>query len=68
MGGCAVANNYSILYDSHRITKVNFKYSQRLQRESCKDDVGNLQPYMRSNYEHNKIINIYFYVLKIILE
>lgn len=44
------------LYDSNRITKVNFKYSKRLQRESCKDGVGNLLSYMPSNYEHNSCV------------
>jgi hypothetical protein len=44
------------LYDSSRITKVNFKYSKRLQRESFKDDMGNLHSYMPNNYEHNSCV------------
>ena len=44
------------LYDSGRITKVNFKYSKRLQRESFKDDAGNLHSYMPSNYEHSSCV------------
>ena len=44
------------LYDSSRITKVNFKYSKRLQRESFKDDDGNLHSYMPNNYEHNSCV------------
>jgi hypothetical protein len=44
------------LYDSSRISKVNFKYSKRLQRESFKDDVSNLHSYMPNNYEHNSCV------------
>jgi len=44
------------LYDSSRISKVNFKYSKRLQRESFKDDEGNLHSYMPNNYEHNSCV------------
>jgi hypothetical protein len=44
------------LYDSSRISKVNFKYSKRLQRESFKDDDGNLHSYMPNNYEHNSCV------------
>jgi hypothetical protein len=38
------------------ISKVNFKYSKRLQRESFKDDEGNLHSYMPNNYEHNSCV------------
>ena len=44
------------LYDSSRISKVNFKYSKRLQRESFKDDEGSLHSYMPNNYEHNSCV------------
>ena len=45
------------LYDSSRITKVNFKYSKRLQRESFKDDVGDFHSYMPSSYDNNSCIS-----------
>jgi hypothetical protein len=45
------------LYDSSRITKVNFKYSKRLQRESFKDDVGNFHSYMPSSYDNSSCIS-----------
>jgi hypothetical protein len=44
------------LYDSNRITKVNFKYSKRLQRESFKDDEGGLHSFMPSDYENNSCV------------
>lgn len=44
------------LYDSNRITKVNFKYSKRLQRESFKDDEGALHSFMPSDYENNSCV------------
>jgi|UniRef100_A0A6C0LVJ7 hypothetical protein len=45
------------LYDSSRITKVNFKYSKRLQRESFKDDVGKFHSYMPGSYDNNSCIS-----------
>jgi hypothetical protein len=45
------------LYDSSRITKVNFKYSKRLQRESFKDDIGNFHSYMPGSYDNNSCIS-----------
>jgi alpha 1,2-mannosyltransferase len=44
------------LYDSSRITKVNFKYSKRLQRESFKDDNGALHSFMPNDYENNSCV------------
>ena len=44
------------LYDSSRITKVNFKYSKRLQRESFKDDDGALHSFMPNDYENNSCV------------
>ena len=44
------------LYDSSRITKVNFKYSKRLQRESFKDDEGKLHSFMPSDYDNNSCV------------
>ena len=44
------------LYDSSRITKVNFKYSKRLQRESFKDDYGALHSFMPNDYENNSCV------------
>jgi hypothetical protein len=44
------------LYDSSRITKLNFKYSKRLQRESFKDDYGKLHSYMPNEYSHNSCV------------
>jgi hypothetical protein len=45
------------LYDSSRISKVNFKYSKRLQRESFKDDVGKFHSYMPGSYDNNSCIS-----------
>lgn len=44
------------LYDSNRITKVNFKYSKRLQREAFKDDEGNLHSFMPNDYDNNSCV------------
>jgi hypothetical protein len=44
------------LYDNTRITKVNFKYSKRLQRESFKDDEGKLHSFMPSDYDNNSCV------------
>ena len=44
------------LYDSSRITKVNFKYSKRLQREAFKDDNGALHSFMPNDYENNSCV------------
>ena len=44
------------LYDSSRITKVNFKYSKRLQREAFKDDEGNLHSFMPNDYDNNSCV------------
>jgi hypothetical protein len=44
------------LYDSSRISKVNFKYSKRLQREAFKDDNGALHSFMPNDYENNSCI------------
>jgi hypothetical protein len=45
------------LYDSNRITKVNFKYSKRLQRESFKDDEGTFHSYMPGSYDNSSCIS-----------
>jgi hypothetical protein len=45
------------LYDSSRITKVNFKYSKRLQREAFKDDNGTLHSFMPSDYENSSCVS-----------
>ena len=44
------------LYDSDRITKVNFKYSKRLQREAFKDDKGSLHSFMPNDYNNNSCV------------
>jgi hypothetical protein len=44
------------LYDNTRITKVNFKYSKRLQREAFKDDEGKLHSFMPSDYDNNSCV------------
>ena len=44
------------LYDSSRISKVNFKYSKRLQREAFKDDDGALHSFMPNDYENNSCV------------
>ena len=44
------------LYDSSRISKVNFKYSKRLQREAFKDDNGALHSFMPNDYENNSCV------------
>jgi hypothetical protein len=44
------------LYDSDRITKVNFKYSKRLQREAFKDDKGVLHSFMPNEYDNNSCV------------
>ena len=44
------------LYDNTRITKVNFKYSKRLQREAFKDDEGNLHSFMPNDYDNNSCV------------
>jgi hypothetical protein len=44
------------LYDSDRITKVNFKYSKRLQREAFKDDSGTLHSFMPNEYDNNSCV------------
>jgi len=44
------------LYDHNRITKVNFKYSKRLQRESFKDDEGALHSFMPNDYQNNSCV------------
>jgi hypothetical protein len=44
------------LYDSERITKVNFKYSKRLQREAFKDDTGSLHSFMPNDYDNNSCV------------
>jgi hypothetical protein len=44
------------LYDSTRISKVNFKYSKRLQRESFKDDEGELHSFMPNDYQNNSCV------------
>jgi hypothetical protein len=44
------------LYDNTRITKVNFKYSKRLQREAFKDDEGRLHSFMPSDYDNNSCV------------
>jgi hypothetical protein len=44
------------LYDNTRITKVNFKYSKRLQREAFKDDEGKLHSFMPSDYDNSSCV------------
>jgi hypothetical protein len=44
------------LYDSSRISKVNFKYSKRLQREAFKDDNGALHSFMPNDYENSSCV------------
>jgi alpha 1,2-mannosyltransferase len=44
------------LYDSDRITKVNFKYSKRLQREVFIDDKGSLHSFMPNDYDNNSCV------------
>ena len=39
------------------MTKLDFKYSKRLQRESFKDDEGTYHSYMPGNYEENSCIS-----------
>lgn len=45
------------LYDNNKMTKLDFKYSKRLQRESFKDDEGTYHSYMPGNYEENSCIS-----------
>jgi hypothetical protein len=44
------------LYDNTRITKVNFKYSKRLQREAFKDDEGKLHSFMPGDYDNSSCV------------
>ena len=45
------------LYDKDKLSKLEFKYSKRLQRESFKDDEGNYHSYMPGNYSENSCIS-----------
>jgi hypothetical protein len=45
------------LYDNNRMTKLDFKYSKRLQRESFKDNEGIYHSYMPGNYEESSCIS-----------
>jgi hypothetical protein len=45
------------LYDKDKLSKLEFKYSKRLQRESFKDDEGNYHSYMPGNYAENSCIS-----------
>lgn len=44
------------LLDHTKISKVDFKYSKRLQRESFKDDMGNNHSFMPKTYDNNSCI------------
>jgi len=45
------------LYDKDKLSKLNFKYSKRLQRESFKDDNGKYHSYMPSNYTETSCVS-----------
>ena len=45
------------LYDNDKLSKLEFKYSKRLQRESFKDDEGKFHSYMPSNYNENSCVS-----------
>ena len=45
------------LYDNNKMTKLDFKYSKRLQRESFKDNEGIYHSYMPGNYEESSCIS-----------
>ena len=45
------------LYDKDKLSKLNFKYSKRLQRESFKDDNGEYHSYMPSNYTETSCVS-----------
>lgn len=45
------------LYDNNKMTKLDFKYSKRLQRESFKDNEGNYHSYMPASYSEDSCIS-----------
>ena len=45
------------LYDNNKMTKLDFKYSKRLQRESFKDNDGIYHSYMPSSYSEDSCIS-----------
>ena len=45
------------LYDNNKMTKLDFKYSKRLQRESFKDDEGVYHSYMPNTYSESSCIS-----------
>ena len=45
------------LYDNDKMTKLDFKYSKRLQRESFKDDEGVYHSYMPNTYSESSCIS-----------
>lgn len=45
------------LYDKDKLSKLEFKYSKRLQRESFKDDNGTYHSYMPSNYTDSSCVS-----------
>jgi len=45
------------LYDKDKLSKLEFKYSKRLQRESFKDDEGNYHSYMPGSYTDNSCVS-----------
>jgi alpha 1,2-mannosyltransferase len=45
------------LYDKDKLSKLNFKYSKRLQRESFKDENGEYHSYMPSNYTETSCVS-----------
>lgn len=44
------------LIDHTKISKIDFKYSKRLQRESFKDNAGNIHSFMPKTYDNNSCI------------
>jgi len=45
------------LYDNNKLSKLDFKYSKRLQRESFIDDAGEYHSYMPNNYDDNSCVS-----------
>jgi hypothetical protein len=44
-------------YDKDKLSKLEFIYSKRLQRESFKDDEGNYHSYMPGSYTDNSCVS-----------
>jgi hypothetical protein len=44
------------LFDNSKISKIEFKYSKRLQREAFIDNKGNIHSYMPKTYDNNSCI------------